>query len=133
MAHHSSPFAKDIALGLGHGLENFLGRVRGVPWWNWRQAGLTTFNPRNLNLFRETFENAATNARSIHFDLTGFDITRAMRAPKDWLADENLTNMEFRTVLNNAGLLEKTKFYIDGNVLAQGSEVFSKLGLLIPE
>ncbi len=132
LVHNSTPCPKDIALGLREGLDNFLGGVRGVPWWNWRQAGLTTGNPRNLNAFGETFQQAATNARSIHFNLSGFDTTRAMSAPKDWLANNNLTNMEFRAILDNAGLLEKTKFYIDGKVFAQGSEVIEKLGLLIP-
>ncbi|MFM9963706.1 MAG: hypothetical protein ACKV2Q_21060 [Planctomycetaceae bacterium] len=108
-----------------------MGRSRGIPWWNWWQAGLTSGNPRKLALFGETFQQAATNAKNVHFNLTGFDAQQAMSAPKNWLANKNLTNMEFKTILDNVGLLEKTTFYLAGKVYAQGAEVIEKLGLLI--
>lgn len=124
---HARVIGKDIALGFGSAdgqLGDFAGGVRGVPWWKWKQARLTETNPRATQVFEQAFTESAGNARHIHFNLEGFDIPTAMQSPNVWTAHgRNMTNMEFKTILANEHLLQRTTFYGDDGSIYRGAEI----------
>jgi hypothetical protein len=123
---HARVLGKDIALGVGSpvtgNLRDFAGGVKGVPWWNWQKARFTAVNPEATHLFDQAFKEAAGNARHIHFNLKGFDIAEAMQGPNTW-THMNMTNMEFKTILENPELLQKTTFYGADGKIYRGAEI----------
>lgn len=81
--------------------------------------------------FGQAFEDAMARASSIHFNLDGFDIVRAVNEGGTGGAvafrrmATNYTSAEFMTIMNDANLLSKTTFYINGRVLFRGSALIT--------
>lgn len=95
-----------IALSLGEHLQSFEAATasRGHLWW------------RQYGSFQTTFERAAEKAGSIHFNLQGFSYESAVKNASWALSEGSVTNAEFRAVMSNPALREKTTFYKNGLV-----------------
>jgi hypothetical protein len=100
-----------VALGLRGGLADFARRTGGKPYWEWRAAGLTQLPVEPKAAFPAAFADATANAEWIFFDMrVPFSAERALNSPEDWLADDNVTNMEYKSIVFNAALIAKTSF-----------------------
>jgi len=60
----------------------------------------------------ELNNQAASNAKTIHFNLEGVNVAAALKAPIDFNMRNNVTNSELATILTNQSLFEKTYFYL---------------------
>ena len=99
-----------IGLGLDDALPNFRGSGAVVyKEGAWQRAGLTRVDWGRASMdsswFKTSFHEAAGNARSIIFDVTGFEVN---------YVKPGVTSYEFNTVVNNPSLLEKTTFVRNG-------------------
>jgi RHS repeat-associated protein/uncharacterized repeat protein (TIGR01451 family) len=100
-----------VSLGIRGGLAEFALRTGGVPYWGWRDAGLTTLPVEPLEVFPAAFAEATANAEWIYFNLRHpFSAERALDSPDDWLAPDNVTNMEYKALVFNPLLVAKTTF-----------------------
>jgi RHS repeat-associated protein len=104
---------KTIGLGLDETLANFRGT--GALTYKegaWQQSGLTRVDWGRASMdeswFRISFKEAARNAQSIAFDVTGFEVN---------FAKPGLTSYEFNTIINDASLLQKTTFVQNGSTV----------------
>ena len=114
-------FSKNITIGLG--IEDDLWRHSGtgaITWLKggWQRAGLTTEDVGRATYdpyyFKKSFEEAVENAGAVRFDVTNFD---------PFFSNPRTTNYEFDYIINRPCLLEKTKFFKNGNeVFWNGSE-----------
>ena len=129
----------DIALGLAqaptHSAEGLLARfankVGGSTWNNWAADGLLANN--GWSYFGDAFHEAAGKAKAIHFNLDGIDsLSDAYRAggvSNAFSLRNNVTNSEFRALLDNKSLLNKAVFYDPGGIIVPTSEVLKRAGL----
>jgi RHS repeat-associated protein len=121
-----------IALGLTNGkqLETFAKSVNAFHVEDWEKQGLYS---NKVQSFPEAFNEATTKAVNsggkIKFDLTNFDIERAIQAKGKSLYDAGVgyTDWEFNQILGDKKLLKATEFYENGKLI-KTSDVIKKVG-----
>ena len=95
---------------------------------HWRNEGLTPTADVRFD-FESAFNEAAANARSIHFNLDGFALNRGWRLGQN--ADPyaaGVTNWEFGKVLLDPLLRRKTVFWQNGRQVSL-SRVLERAGV----
>ena len=95
---------------------------------HWRNEGLTPTADVRFD-FENAFSEATANARSIHFNLDGFDLQRGWRMGQN--ADPygaGVTNWEFGKVLRDPDLRRKTIFWQNGQQVSY-SRVLERVGV----
>jgi hypothetical protein len=121
-----------IALGLSHSsshseglLSRFAEKVDALTYLRWQDVGLGKWNNRT---FEEYFLESAKNAESIHFNLSGMDMSRAAKATSEGFKKTGeVTGAELMAIIADPKLLKKTTFYRDGEVVAS-KRVMKELG-----
>jgi hypothetical protein len=117
----------DIALAFRNHLDDFAKGRNAATFRDWQGLGLTQFDAQNVRYFPQAFQESAKNARHIHFNLKDFKVMDAVKDSSNWRfggpLGTNATNMEFRLVWENAELLKKTTFYVDGKVWFHGADI----------
>ena len=110
---NACPF-QDIALGLRPSLASFANEVGASPWQLWKLNGLTRRDPFGQH-FGRVFNNAASNARHIYFNLQGIsDPLASARLGRGGFFGGNYTNAELHLIRSNPALLQKTIFFNGG-------------------
>jgi hypothetical protein len=133
-----SDVSKDIALGFQQGsrgalLERFATTVGASMYTAWMRRGIATkgdgdpYSGGFQIQFKDALERTVRNGGRIKFNLTGFDVKKALAGAKGW------TNWELREVLNTPAYRAVTEFYRQdalGNVTRVGNDELRKLGLI---
>jgi hypothetical protein len=95
-------------------IEVFAKRHHAASYRHWRRVGLTqtdfAFD------FESAFEEAITNANTLHFNLDGIDLRRAWRQGQYHYLDPKggYTAWEFRQILTRTELHAKARFWQNG-------------------
>lgn len=108
-------------------IEVFAKSHHAASYRHWRRVGLTqkdfAFD------FETAFEEAITNASSLHFNLDGMDLQRAWRQGQYHYLDPRggYTAWEFRQILTRTELHVKTRFWQNGKEVPL-SRVLARIG-----
>ena len=109
-----------IGLGLDHNL-NGLTRIGATPYSKWFEAGLTRVRPEqawdSAYKFERAFTDAAGKAPQIVFDVSDLNVAKALADGAKGFISKNYTNAELYYIVSNDGLLSKTTFVNNGQVV----------------
>lgn len=146
LTHHGTPPKRFMDVGLPpniirlerEAIEVFGKNRNAATYRHWRNEGLTPTTDVRFD-FEGAFNEATINARTIHFNLDGFDLQQAWRLGQH--ADPYLcgrvvggvrmpgfTNWEFVRVLRDPTLRQKTVFWQNGRQVSL-SRVLQRAGV----